>query len=75
MLDRGVLGSMALYLHKVKLYLQGGVTQEAHKVRLRRDLQRHQVQHNHTQRTDVLFRRTQRVHHKNVLFLQQLNGW
>ena len=46
--DRCVLGSMALYLHKVKLHLQGSITQEADKVCLRRDLQRHQVQHNHT---------------------------
>ena len=48
MLDRRVLGSMAFYLHKVKLHLQGCITQETNKVCLRRDLQRHQVQHNHT---------------------------
>lgn len=48
MLDRRVLGSMAFYLHKVELHLQGGIAQEANKVCLRRDLQWHQVQHNYT---------------------------
>ncbi len=47
-LNRCILGSMPLYLHKGKLYLERCITQETDKIRLRRNLQRHQVQHNHT---------------------------
>ena len=75
MLDRRILGRMPFYLHKVEFHLQRCITQQADKVRFRRNLQRHQVQHDNPQRANVLFGCTQRVHHKDVLLLQQLNGW
>ena len=45
MFDRSILWGMALYLHKVQLHLQRGITQQTDQVCLCRDLQRHQVQH------------------------------
>ena len=74
MFDRGILRGMSLYLHKVELYLQRGITQQTDQVCLCCDLQRHQVQHHHAQRADILFRSPQRIHHEDVFLLKKFNS-
>ena len=74
MFDRSILWGMALYLHKVQLHLQRGITQQTDQVCLCRDLQRHQVQYHHTQRTDILGLCTQGIHHQDVFLFKEFDS-
>ena len=73
-LDGRILGRMTLQLHEAHLQLQRGVRQETDKVCLCRYLQRHEVENDNLQRTDVLHVGTRIVHHEDILMLQQFYG-
>ena len=72
--DGRVLGGVALQFHKTDFELQGSVRQEPYQICFRRNLQRHQVEDDNLQRTDILHVSTGIVHHEDVLMFQQLNG-
>ena len=73
-LYRRVLRGVALQLHKAHLYLQRRVGEQADEVGLGGNLNRHQVEDDDFQRTDVLCARARRVDNEDILFLQQING-
>ena len=73
-LHRRVLAGVAPNLHKLDFHLQRRVRQDADKVRLRRNLDRHEVQNRQPQRTDILSVRPRRIHHKDILAFQQFDG-
>ena len=74
-LYRSVLGRMALELHKTDVQLQWGVREHTHEIGLSSYLQGHEVEDSDAQRTDILCGGTGIVHHKDILFLQQLYRW
>ena len=75
MFDGRIFRCMTLEFHKAHLQLQGSIGQQADKVRLSGNLQRHQVEDDNLQGTDILHVCTGIVHHKDVFVFQQLNGW
>ena len=70
MLNGRILGRMALQLHKGYVQLQRGIREQTDKVCLGGDLQRHEVEDNDTQGTNILHVSTRVVHHEDVFVLQ-----
>ena len=74
MLDGRILRSVALQLHKADVELQRRVGKQTDKIGFRRYLQRHEVEDDNAQRTNILSMRTGIAHDKYILLLQQING-
>ena len=72
MFYRRILGCMTLDFHERDFHLKRCIGEQTHKICLRGNLQRHQVQDNDAQRADVLLRGAGVVNNKYVLFFQQL---
>ena len=70
MLYGRILRGVALDLHEAQLNLQRRVGEQAHEVCLGRYLERHEVEHSDTQRTNILRRSTRAVHHEDILLFQ-----
>ena len=73
-LYRSVFGCMGTEFHEVNLHLQRRVGEQPDKVGLRGNLQRHKVEDNNPQGTDILIERAALVHDEDILTLQQLDG-
>ena len=73
-LHRRILRRVPLHFHERDLDLQRRVGQQPDEVGLCRNFQRHEVQYDNAQRTDVLRRGSRTVDDKDVFFLQQLDG-
>ena len=73
-LDGRILGGVALEFHKTYLQLQGRIGEQPHQVGLRGNLERHEVEDDDAQRTDVLRVGARVVHHEDILLLEQFNG-
>ena len=56
MLDRSMFRGMSLDLHKLQLNLQRRIAEQSYEIGFRCNLQRHQIEHDHTQRTNILLR-------------------
>ena len=69
---RRILRCMTLDFHERDFHLKRCIGEQTHKIRLCGNLQRHQVQDNDAQRTDVLLRGAGVVKDKYILFFQQL---
>jgi hypothetical protein len=65
---------MALKLHETDVNLQGSVGQQTDEVGLGGYLQRHEVENDNTQRTDVLGMGPGIVHHEDVLAFEKVYG-
>ena len=66
---RRVRRDVGLRVDKVHLYLQRRIAEEAQELRLRHILDRHEIQYENPQRTDVLAVRTRRIHDEDILAL------
>lgn len=66
---------MTLEFHEIDLKLQRRIGQQSHEVGLCSYLQRHQVENHDFKWTDFLAVSPALVHHKDILMLQQLDGW
>ena len=55
-LDRRMFRGMSLDLHKFQFDLQGRIAEQSYEIGFRCNLQRHQIEYDHTQRTNILFR-------------------
>ena len=69
-----ILRRVTFQLHETNLQLQRRVGKQTDQVCLCRYLQRHEIEDNHPQGTNVLHVSPGVVHHKDVLVLQQLDG-
>ena len=67
-----ILRGVAFQLHKRDVKLQGRIRQQSYEVGFGRNLQRHQVQDDNLQRTDVLRVGAGVIHHEDVLLLQDI---
>ena len=72
MLYRRILGRMTLQFHKTDLQLKGGIGEQTDEVCLCCDLQRHQVQDDNPQRTDILCGSSGIIHDEDILILQNI---
>ena len=73
-LDGRILARVGLHLHEMDVQLQGSVGQETDEVRLRCNLQRHQVEYDNPERTDILAVGTFVAQHEDILVLQEVYG-
>ena len=74
-LYRRILGGMTAELHETDLQLQGGIGKQTDQIGLRRYLQGHQVQDDDAQGTDILCGCPGIVHDKDILVLENIDGW
>ena len=70
----GILVCVAFHLHESDFNLQRRIGKQANQVCFSRDFQRHQVQNDNAQRTDVLRGSPRIVYDEDVFLFQQLNG-
>ena len=70
MTHRSILGLMALHCHKSHIYLQRSVGKGTQKLQFCLLLQRHQIQDQDLNRTDILMGCTGFIHHKYIFFFQ-----
>ena len=72
MILRRVLADMTGYMQKFNIHLQRRVAEQPQELTFRFNFFRHQIQHQHSQRANVLMSRTVAVHDKNILLGQNV---
>ena len=63
---------MTGYMQKFNIHLQRRVAEQPQELTFRFNFFRHQIQHQHSQRANVLMSRTVAVHDKNILLGQNV---